>query len=71
MFFLMLYILALGSILAITSSVITVVRDQFKKVKNWQAALGFAIYGIIFGSFYTTPVCLFFVLNNLKSLISF
>lgn len=56
MFFLMLYILALGSLLAITSSAITVIRDQFKKIKNWQAALGFAIFGTVFGSFYTTPV---------------
>jgi solute carrier family 6 amino acid transporter-like protein 5/7/9/14 len=56
MFFLMLYILALGSLLAITSSAITVIRDRFKKVKDWQAALGFAVYGCIFGSLYTTPV---------------
>jgi solute carrier family 6 amino acid transporter-like protein 5/7/9/14 len=55
-FFLMLYILALGSILATTSSAITVIRDQFKAVKDWQAALGFAIYGTIVGSLYTTPV---------------
>lgn len=56
MFFLMLYILALGSLLAITTSAITVIRDQFKKVKEWQAALGFAVYGTVFGSLYTTPV---------------
>jgi solute carrier family 6 amino acid transporter-like protein 5/7/9/14 len=55
MFFLMLYILALGSILAITSSAVTVIQDQFKSVKNWQAALGFAIYGSIAGIIYTTP----------------
>lgn len=51
----MLYILALGSFLAIAASIITVIRDQFKSVKNWQAALGLAIYASIFGSVYTTP----------------
>lgn len=56
MFFLMLYILALGSFLAIASSIITVVRDQFKMVKNWHAALGLAVYASVFGSVYTTPV---------------
>ena len=63
MFFVMLYILALGSNLATTSSIVTVIRDQFKTVKNWQAALGIAIYGIVFGSFYTTPVCIPFILK--------
>jgi solute carrier family 6 (neurotransmitter transporter, glycine) member 5/9 len=58
MFFLMLYILALGSFLAIAASIITVIRDQFKSVKNWQAALALAMYGTIFGSVYTTPVFL-------------
>lgn len=62
MFFLMLYILALGSNLATTSSIVTVVRDQFKTVKNWQAALGIAVYGIVFGSFYTTPVSMVYAL---------
>jgi SNF family Na+-dependent transporter len=56
MFFLMLYILALGSFLSTAASIITVIRDQFKNVKNWQAALGLAIYASIFGSVYTTPV---------------
>lgn len=56
MFFLMMWIIALGSLFAITSSAITVIRDQFKKVKDWQAALGIAIFGVLFGSIYATPV---------------
>jgi solute carrier family 6 amino acid transporter-like protein 5/7/9/14 len=54
LFFFMLFILGMGSLFAMTSSVITVIREQFKFVKNWHAALVYAIFGIIFGSFYTT-----------------
>jgi solute carrier family 6 amino acid transporter-like protein 5/7/9/14 len=56
LFFLMLYILGMGSLLAMTSCVITVVRDQFKGVQNWHAALGYSIFGVLCGSLYTTPV---------------
>jgi hypothetical protein len=34
----------------------TVVRDRFKKVKNWHAALVIAILGTTIGSVYMTPV---------------
>lgn len=33
----------------------TVVRDRFEKVKNWQVALVIAILGTSFGSIYMTP----------------
>jgi solute carrier family 6 (neurotransmitter transporter, glycine) member 5/9 len=56
LFFFMLYILGVGSNVAMTSCVTTLIRDRFKSVKNWQAALGFSIFGIIFGSIYLTPV---------------
>ncbi|KAG5669726.1 hypothetical protein PVAND_000021 [Polypedilum vanderplanki] len=54
LFFLMLYILGLGSLIAQTSCVITVIRDQFKNVKNWHAAVGYSIFGALCGSLYTT-----------------
>lgn len=56
LFFLMLYLLGIGSNVAMTSVVTTLIRDTFKKVRNWQAALGFAIFGTIAGSVYLTPV---------------
>lgn len=56
MFFGMLYILGLGSLFAMTSSVITVIKEQFSAVKDWHASLGYAIFGILFGSLYTTAV---------------
>ncbi|KAL7022824.1 hypothetical protein ACKWTF_012396 [Chironomus riparius] len=55
LFFIMLFILGIGSIVAMVTSVITVVRDQFPKVKYWQAALGYAIFGTLCGSLYLTP----------------
>lgn len=56
MFFLMLFILGMGSLIAMTSCVITVIKDQFKSVKTWHAALAYSIFGVITGSLYTTPV---------------
>lgn len=55
-FFLMLYVLGIGSNVAQTSCVVTEIRDHFKKVTNWQAALGVASCGTILGSFYLTRV---------------
>lgn len=56
LFFLMLYLLGIGSNVAMMSCLMTVVRDRFKKVKNWHAALTIAILGTILGSVYMTPV---------------
>jgi solute carrier family 6 amino acid transporter-like protein 5/7/9/14 len=56
LFFLMLFLLGVGSIVAMTTCVTTLIRDQFKDVKNWQAALGFCILGTVSGSIYLTPV---------------
>ncbi|CRL07420.1 CLUMA_CG020393, isoform A [Clunio marinus] len=55
LFFLMLYLLGIGSNVAMMSCIMTVVRDRFKKIKNWQIALVIAIFGTGFGSIYMTP----------------
>lgn len=55
LFFLMLFVLGIGSNVAMTSCVMTVIRDQFPKVKNWQAATAIAICGVALGSIYVTP----------------
>jgi hypothetical protein len=52
----MLYLLGIGSNIAMMSCLMTVVRDRFKKVKNWHAALVIAILGTLCGSVYMTPV---------------
>jgi len=46
----------IGSNVAMMSCIMTVVRDRFKKVKAWQAALVIAIFGTVSGSVYMTPV---------------
>lgn len=56
LFFLMLYLLGIGSNVAMMSCIMTVVRDRFKWIKNWQVALVIAIVGTTFGSVYMTPV---------------
>jgi solute carrier family 6 (neurotransmitter transporter, glycine) member 5/9 len=59
----MLYLLGIGSNVAMMSCLMTVIRDRFKKVKNWHAALVIAILGTCFGSIYMTPVSLLFVFS--------
>lgn len=56
MFFFMLFVLGVGSNVAMTSCVMTVIRDQFPKVRLWQAALIVATSGFLIGLVYTTPV---------------
>lgn len=51
----MLFILGIGSNVAQMSCTMTVVRDQFPKVKNWQVAGVLAIAGTCIGSIYVTP----------------
>lgn len=60
LFFLMLYMLGIGSNIAMMSCIMTVVKDRFKSVKNWQVALVIAILGTAFGSIYMTPVTFIF-----------
>nr|XP_029721155.1 sodium-dependent nutrient amino acid transporter 1-like isoform X2 [Aedes albopictus] len=55
LFFLMLFVLGIGSNVAMTSCVMTVIRDQFPKVKNWHAATVIALCGVGLGSIYVTP----------------
>uniref|UniRef100_A0A182W2B8 Transporter n=1 Tax=Anopheles minimus TaxID=112268 RepID=A0A182W2B8_9DIPT len=55
LFFLMLFVLGIGSNVAMTSCVMTVIKDQFPKVRNWQAASIIAVCGVLLGSIYVTP----------------
>uniref|UniRef100_A0AAG5DIX9 Transporter n=1 Tax=Anopheles atroparvus TaxID=41427 RepID=A0AAG5DIX9_ANOAO len=55
LFFLMLFVLGIGSNVAMTSCVMTVIKDQFPRVRNWQAASIIAVCGVLLGSIYVTP----------------
>ena len=61
LFFVMLYMLALGCIAAMTTCITTIVKDSFKWINNTQAVIGLAICGIITGSVYLTPVSYFII----------
>lgn len=62
MFFFMLFVLGIGSNIAMCSCIVTAIRDQFPRVKAWQAVLIVAVVGFSIGLFYVTPVniCLYF-----------
>lgn len=52
----MLFVLGVGSNIAMTSCVMTVIRDQFPSVKAWHAASGVTMIGLLIGFVYVTPV---------------
>lgn len=56
LFFFMLFVLGVGSNVAMASCVMTVICDQFPKVRLWQAACGVACVGFLIGLIYMTPV---------------
>uniref|UniRef100_A0A1A9W8D8 Transporter n=1 Tax=Glossina brevipalpis TaxID=37001 RepID=A0A1A9W8D8_9MUSC len=55
LFFLMLFVLGIGSNIAMTSCTVTAVRDNFPKIKQWQCALVLAIVSFCIGLAYITP----------------
>ncbi|XP_020281646.1 sodium-dependent nutrient amino acid transporter 1-like isoform X2 [Pseudomyrmex gracilis] len=55
LFFLMLFVLGIGSAVALNSSINTVICDQFPSLKDWHVTIGTAIFGFSFGIFYCTP----------------
>lgn len=52
----MLFVLGVGSLVALTNAVITCVWDEFPKIKYWQVALTVCILGYFSGLIYITPV---------------
>lgn len=56
LFFVMLFILGIGSEVGLTSSIISVIHDQFPKVNYWYIALGTCFCEFLIGLIYVTPV---------------
>ncbi|CRK96984.1 CLUMA_CG010330, isoform A [Clunio marinus] len=54
-FFIMLYVLGVGTSVAMTSVITTIIKDHCPKIKIWQAVLIVAVVGTIVGSVYLTP----------------
>lgn len=55
LFFLMLFVLGIGSNIAMTQSIMTVIIDAFPKWKHWQVAIGISFFGFAIGTVYVTP----------------
>lgn len=68
LFFFMLFVLGIGSNIAMCTCVITILRDRFKALKAWQAAIGLSTFGFLFGLVYVTPVSSFIHLKKINDL---
>lgn len=55
LFFLMLFVLGIGSNVGMASCMSTVIKDQFGHLKNWTVVVGIAIVGYFLGLLYITP----------------
>lgn len=54
-FFLMLFFFCVGSNMGMASCIMTVIRDRYPRVKCWKIVIGIVVFGVLTGSFYTTP----------------
>ncbi|XP_063697322.1 sodium-dependent nutrient amino acid transporter 1-like [Culicoides brevitarsis] len=55
LFFLMLFVLGIGSNIGMAGCVMTVIRDKFPDIKPWKVAVSIGIIGCSVGFVYTTP----------------
>lgn len=56
LFFLMLYVLGIGSAVALVGAINTIICDQFPTWKQWHVVIGTAAFGFFAGILYCTPV---------------
>lgn len=56
LFFLMLFVLSLGTSVALCSIITSVIKDQFHSILQWKIMLGISIAGFTVGISYCTPV---------------
>lgn len=54
MFFIMLFVLGIGSNIGMTSCIMTVIRDKYPQISCWKIVLVIAAIGMAIGSIYTT-----------------
>jgi solute carrier family 6 amino acid transporter-like protein 5/7/9/14 len=56
LFFIMLYVLGVGSAVALMGSIITIIRDSFPNLKYLLVAVVACVLGFVGGLVYVTPV---------------
>lgn len=55
LFFLMLFVLGIGTTVAFSGVIISILKDQFPQVKDWKVAAGVSLAGFLIGVVYCTP----------------
>ncbi|KAM0724567.1 Sodium-dependent nutrient amino acid transporter 1 [Formica fusca] len=55
LFFLMLFVLGIGTTVAFCNVIVSIIKDQFPQLKQWKIAAGVAIFGFLVGIVYCTP----------------
>lgn len=55
LFFLMLFVLGIGTTVAFTGVITSVIKDQFPELREWTVAAGVSIAGFLCGIVYCTP----------------
>lgn len=60
LFFLMMYVLGIGSAVAFVGAINTIICDQFPTWKHWHVVIGTAVIGFSAGTLYCTPVSVSF-----------
>lgn len=72
LFFLMLFLLGIGSNVGIHTCVFTVIKDRFSNISTWKIVIPLSIAQFFIGLMYVTPVrpfrSLIFAMKSVKSL---
>ncbi|XP_011705286.1 PREDICTED: sodium-dependent nutrient amino acid transporter 1-like isoform X3 [Wasmannia auropunctata] len=55
LFFFMMFVLGVGSAVGMTTGIITVINEQFPKLKTWQIVVPTCLLGFSIGTVYVTP----------------
>lgn len=56
LFFLMLFVLGIGTTVAFCNVIISIVKDQFPGLNQWKIAAGLSLFAFSIGLVYCTPV---------------
>ncbi|KAL6259808.1 hypothetical protein P5V15_009719 [Pogonomyrmex californicus] len=55
LFFFMMFVLGVGSLVGMTTGIITVINEQFPNLKTWQIVVPTCLFSFLIGTVYVTP----------------
>lgn len=61
LFFFMLFVLGVGSLVGLQAVAFTVILDNFPSLPTWKVTLGTAVIGVLIGLVYLTPVGIYLI----------